>query len=152
LVQIRRFDKLKFANRYSRAIVSSSEPDNFKCETKADTRTKRGEFLQFFNKKTNFFAYFGQNRYFKAIAHQLKAPKISLNVLNRMKYKFCRIRINVTKMTSHLPQREGFIPPPHPRGKATRLNNLNVENTFTPKYFRVFIIYFNLYFRKESSA
>jgi len=42
--------------------------------------------------------YFGQNRYFTAITHQLKAFKISLNVLNRiMKYKFCSIRINVTK-------------------------------------------------------
>jgi len=29
-----------------------------------------------------------------------------------MKYKFCRIRINVTNMTSHLPQRWGFNPQP----------------------------------------
>jgi len=30
-------------------------------------------FLQFFNKITDFYAYFGKNSYFKAIIHQLKA-------------------------------------------------------------------------------
>jgi len=30
-------------------------------------------FLQFFNKNNTFYAYFGQNRYFKAITYQLKA-------------------------------------------------------------------------------
>jgi len=29
-----------------------------------------------------FYAYFGQISYFKAITHQLKALKISLNLLN----------------------------------------------------------------------
>jgi len=29
---------------------------------------------------THFYAYFGQNNYFKAITHQLKAFKISLSV------------------------------------------------------------------------
>jgi len=44
-----------------------------------------GRFLQFLNKKkTHFYAYFGQNSYFKAITHQLKALKISLDVLNRV--------------------------------------------------------------------
>jgi len=43
-----------------------------------------GRFLQFFNINsiTYFYAHFGQNRYFKAITYQLKAFKISLNVLN----------------------------------------------------------------------
>jgi len=41
-----------------------------------------GRFLHFF-KITHFYAYFGQNSYFKAITHQLKEFKISLNVLNR---------------------------------------------------------------------
>jgi len=31
-----------------------------------------------------FYAYFGQNKYFKAITHQLNAFKISLNVINRI--------------------------------------------------------------------
>jgi len=41
-----------------------------------------GDFCNFLIKITYFYAYFGQNRYFKAIIHQLKAFKISLNVLN----------------------------------------------------------------------
>jgi len=44
-----------------------------------------GRFLQVLNKNNAFYAYFGQNTYFKAITHQLKALKISLNVLNRIK-------------------------------------------------------------------
>jgi len=48
-----------------------------------------GGFLQFFNKNTHFYAYFGQTSSFKAITHQLKA-------FEKMKYKFCSIRINVT--------------------------------------------------------
>jgi len=43
-----------------------------------------GDFCNFSIKKNIFNAYFGQNRYFKAIIHQLKAFKISLNVLNRI--------------------------------------------------------------------
>jgi len=39
-------------------------------------------FCNFSVKITYFYAYFGQNSYFKAITHQLKAFKISLNVLN----------------------------------------------------------------------
>jgi len=49
-------------------------------------------------------AYFGQNSYFKAIIHQFKVFKISLNVLNRInevqqsvEFEFCSIHINVTK-------------------------------------------------------
>jgi len=36
-----------------------------------------GDFYNFSIKITNFYAYFGQNSYFKAIMHQLKAFKIS---------------------------------------------------------------------------
>jgi len=43
-----------------------------------------GRSLQFFNKSNAFFAYFGQNSYFKAITHQSKTFKISLNVLNKI--------------------------------------------------------------------
>jgi len=60
-----------------------------------------GNFATFLIKITHFYANFGQNSYFEAITHQLKAFKISLYVLNRindkMKYKFCSVRINVTK-------------------------------------------------------
>jgi len=43
-----------------------------------------GDFCNFSIKITNFYADFGQNSYFKAITYQLKAFKISLNVLNRI--------------------------------------------------------------------
>jgi len=44
-----------------------------------------GQILQFFIKIMHFYAYLGQNSYFKAsIKHQLKVLKISLNVLNRI--------------------------------------------------------------------
>jgi len=43
-----------------------------------------GDFCNFSVKITYFYACFGQNSYFKAITHQLKAIKITLNVLNRM--------------------------------------------------------------------
>jgi len=43
-----------------------------------------GRFLQNFNKNNAFYAYFDQNSYFKAIIHQFKAFKSSLNVLNRI--------------------------------------------------------------------
>jgi len=68
--------------------------------------------LPFFNKITHFYAYFDQNSYFKAITHQLKAFKISLKVINRIKYKFYSIRINVTKydVITFLPQPP--LPPP----------------------------------------
>jgi len=42
------------------------------------------DFCSFSIKITHFYAYFGQNSYFKAITHQLKGFKISLNVLNRI--------------------------------------------------------------------
>jgi len=41
------------------------------------------QFLQFFEKDNAFYAYFGQNSYFKATTHQLKAFEISQNVLNK---------------------------------------------------------------------
>jgi len=41
-----------------------------------------GDFCNFLIKITHFYAYFSQNRYFKVITHQLKAFKISLNILN----------------------------------------------------------------------
>jgi len=44
-----------------------------------------GYFCNFLIKITYFYAYFGQNRYVKAITHQLNAFKISLNVLNSIK-------------------------------------------------------------------
>jgi len=37
-----------------------------------------GDFCNFLIKITYFYAYFGQDRYFKAITYQLKAFKISL--------------------------------------------------------------------------
>jgi len=43
-----------------------------------------GDICNFSIKITHFYAYFGQNSYFKAITHQLEAFKISLNVLNRI--------------------------------------------------------------------
>jgi len=43
-----------------------------------------GDFCNFSVKMTYFYAYFGQNSYFKAIIHQLKAFKISLNALDRI--------------------------------------------------------------------
>jgi len=43
-----------------------------------------GNFCNFSIMITQFYAYFGQNSCFKAIIHQLKAFKISLNVLNRI--------------------------------------------------------------------
>jgi len=43
-----------------------------------------GDFCNFSIKITHFYAYFGQNSYFKAITHQLKSFKINLNVLNRI--------------------------------------------------------------------
>jgi len=70
-----------------------------------------GDFCNFSIKRTHFYAYFGQNSYFKAITHQLKAFKINLNVQTRkIKYKFCSIHINVTKYELHLPQ-TGFLTP-----------------------------------------
>jgi len=41
-----------------------------------------GNFCYFSIKIMHFYAYFGQNSCFKAITHQLKACKISLNVIN----------------------------------------------------------------------
>jgi len=41
------------------------------------------DFYNFSIKITHFYACFSQNSYFKAITHQLKAFKISLNVQNR---------------------------------------------------------------------
>jgi len=38
-----------------------------------------GDFCHFLIKITLFYAYFSQNSYFKAITHQFKAFKISLN-------------------------------------------------------------------------
>jgi len=51
-----------------------------------------------------------------AITHQLKAFKISLNVLNRInKVKFCSIRINVTKFDVTFATKEvGYPSPPPP--------------------------------------
>jgi len=43
-----------------------------------------GDFCNFSIKITHFYADFGQNSYFKAVTYQLKAFKISLNVLNRI--------------------------------------------------------------------
>jgi len=43
-----------------------------------------GDFCNFSIKITRFYAYFGQNNYFEGMTHQLKAFKISLNVLNRI--------------------------------------------------------------------
>jgi len=43
-----------------------------------------GDFCNFSIKIAHFYAYFGRNSYFKAITHQLKAFKISLNILNRI--------------------------------------------------------------------
>jgi len=57
-----------------------------------------GRFLQLLNKNNTFYAYFGQNSYFKVITHQLKAFKISLNVLNRInEIQVLLIRTIVTK-------------------------------------------------------
>jgi len=59
-----------------------------------------------------FYTYFGQNSYFKAITHQLKALKISLNTLNiiTVKYKFCTIYTNVTKYDVTLATGGGLTP------------------------------------------
>jgi len=57
-----------------------------------------GDFSNF-SKNNTFYAYFGKSSC-KTITHQLKVFKISLNVLNginKVLYKFCNIRINVTK-------------------------------------------------------
>jgi len=43
-----------------------------------------GHFYIFLIKITHIYVYFGQNSYFKAITHQLKVLKISLNVLNKI--------------------------------------------------------------------
>jgi len=43
-----------------------------------------GRFLQFKKKMAHFYTYFGLNSYFKAMFHQAKGFKISLNVLNRI--------------------------------------------------------------------
>jgi len=43
-----------------------------------------GDLYNFSIKITHIYAYFSQNSYFKATTHQLKAFKISLNVLNRI--------------------------------------------------------------------
>jgi len=43
-----------------------------------------GEFCNFSIKLTHFYAYIGQNSYFKAITQQIKTFKISLNVPNRI--------------------------------------------------------------------
>jgi len=43
-----------------------------------------GDFCNSSIKITLFYVYFVQNSYFKAITHQFKAFKISLNVLNRI--------------------------------------------------------------------
>jgi len=45
-----------------------------------------GDFCNFSIKipVTQFYAYFGQNSYFKVITHQLKGIQISLNVLHRI--------------------------------------------------------------------
>jgi len=45
-----------------------------------------GNFCKFSLKITHFYAYFGQNSYFKAKTHQLKAFKISSYTVNIIKY------------------------------------------------------------------
>jgi len=49
-----------------------------------DGASSAGRFFNFLIKITHFYENFGQNSYFKAITHQLKAFKITLNVLNRI--------------------------------------------------------------------
>jgi len=41
-----------------------------------------GIFLQFFNKNNAFYAYFGQNSYFKTVIHQLKSVTNVTRVLS----------------------------------------------------------------------
>jgi len=47
-------------------------------------KTALDDFCNFSMKIAHFYAYFGQNSYFKAITHQLQVFKISINVLNRI--------------------------------------------------------------------
>jgi len=59
-----------------------------------------GRLLQFLNNNniTHIYSYFGRNSSFKAITHQLKAFKISLNVPNWInEVQDLYVRINVTK-------------------------------------------------------
>jgi len=65
-------------------------------------------FCNFSIKITHFYAYFGQNSYFKAIIDQLKAFKISLNVLNRINEVHYSICINVTKYDITFSTKGGF--------------------------------------------
>jgi len=53
---------------------------------KAPSRRRQGSLAlgNFSIKITHFYAYFGQNNYFNAKTHQLKAFKSSLIVLNRI--------------------------------------------------------------------
>jgi len=57
-----------------------------KVEPPAARAHSTRQFLQFFNKSNTFLGIFRPNNYFKAISHQLKAFKISLNipVLNKI--------------------------------------------------------------------
>jgi len=92
----------------------------------------RAIFCDFSIKIMHFYAYFGQNSYFKAITHKLKAFKISLNVLNRInKVLFCSIRVNVSKFDVTFPQRGVLTPtpPPPPAGPPAKTQK-NHPNTF----------------------
>jgi len=78
--------------------------------------------------------HFGQNSYFQAITHQIKAFKISLNVINRInkvRYKFCSIRINVAKYdVAFAAKRDSNPSPPNSHGYATALHK-DTTSAFT---------------------
>jgi len=64
-----------------------------------------GYFCYFSVKITHFYTHFGQNSYFKAITHQIKAFKISLNVLNR---------INKVQILQYSYKSRGYATDPYP--------------------------------------
>jgi len=80
-----------------------------------------GNFCNFsIKKKKNVFkAYFGQKRYFKAITHQLKAFKISLNVLSRInEVQVLYYLYKCNQIWGHICHKRGVNPKP-PRSYAT---------------------------------